>query len=63
MENGWKANDDLYINISLSAGSVLTTRLVSFRADRYSFVKFESSLNNKLKNISAVHENVSWKEN
>lgn len=41
---------------------VLTLRLVSFRAERYSFVKFESSFNNKLKKFSAVHGKVSWKK-
>lgn len=41
---------------------VLTLRLVSFRAERYSFVKFESSFNNKLKKFSAVQGKVSWKK-
>lgn len=40
----------------------LTLRLVSFLAERYSAINFESSFNNSEKNSSAVQGKFSWNE-
>lgn len=51
----------IFIRITIVNLEKLTTRLVSFRTERYSLVNFEPSCNNKLKNCSAVEGKTSWR--